>query len=290
MQAADYSEAAPRPGGSRPWRLASWLATLAAAALLAAVLAHWGWRAFGPAPTPLPPSEAPERWTEAIVAQPLFGRTTREPAPSASAPTPAQALGPDARLLGVFAEADGRGYALFRLADRGPLVAATGSEIARDVTLVAVRPDGVRVRDHGETRDIVLRAPAVVAPATATDRRRVASAGAACAPPAGYKGAVYRLNAELLTGIASQPDSWKALLAPTSGGLAVRDDNGFATMLGLKSGDRVAVANGIALNGVDDVMTAVVKPLVASQLVRVAGTRDGKPAEWMFVNAGTCPG
>ena len=49
-------------------------------------------------------------------------------------------------------------------------------------------------------------------------------------------------------------------------------------------------ANGIALAGIDDVLVAVVKPLLASQPVRVAGTRDGKPAEWLFVNAGACPG
>jgi hypothetical protein len=49
-------------------------------------------------------------------------------------------------------------------------------------------------------------------------------------------------------------------------------------------------ANGIALASVDDVLLALVKPLVANQPVRVAGTRDGKPAEWLFVNAGVCPG
>ncbi len=290
MQAADYSEAAQPSLRWWPWRVASAIATLAAMALLAVVLAHWGWRAFGPAPMPAPPVESPERWSEAIAAQPLFGRAAMEQAAPASAPSSAQTLGPDGRLLGVFAEADGRGYALFRLAERGPVVAATGGEIARDVTLVAVRPDGVRIRDHGETRDVALRAAPGAAPAPLADRPRSASARGACALPAGYKGPVYRLNAELLTGIASQPDSWKSLLAPTSGGLAVRDENGFATMLGLKSGDRVSVANGIALNGVDDVLTAVVKPLVASQPVRVSGTRDGKAAEWLFVNAGACPG
>jgi hypothetical protein len=37
------------------------------------------------------------------------------------------------------------------------------------------------------------------------------------------------------------------------------------------------------------VLGAFVKPLIANQSVRVAGTRDGKPAEWLFVNAGACP-
>ena len=61
-------------------------------------------------------------------------------------------------------------------------------------------------------------------------------------------------------------------------------------MLGMRAGDRMTQANGIALASVDDVLLALVKPLVANQPVRVAGTRDGKPAEWLFVNAGACPG
>jgi S1-C subfamily serine protease len=70
----------------------------------------------------------------------------------------------------------------------------------------------------------------------------------------------------------------------------VRDGSAFAAMLGMKAGDRVTQANGIALTGIDDVLVAFVKPLVASQPVRVAGVRDGKPAAWLFLNAGACPG
>ena len=61
-------------------------------------------------------------------------------------------------------------------------------------------------------------------------------------------------------------------------------------MLGMKPGDSLVQANGIALKGIDDIVTAFVKPLVASQPVHVAGVRDGKPAAWVFVNAGACPG
>ena len=93
-----------------------------------------------------------------------------------------------------------------------------------------------------------------------------------------------------LAGVATTPESWQALLPPVPGGLAVRDSSGFATMLGMKTGDRMTQANGIALTGVDDVQVAFVKPLIASQPVRVAGTRDGKPSEWLFLNAGACPG
>jgi hypothetical protein len=49
------------------------------------------------------------------------------------------------RLLGVFAEAGGTGHALFRLGSRGPVLVRSGEEITKDVTLLEVRPDGVRL-------------------------------------------------------------------------------------------------------------------------------------------------
>jgi S1-C subfamily serine protease len=61
-------------------------------------------------------------------------------------------------------------------------------------------------------------------------------------------------------------------------------------MLGMKAGDRIVQANGIALLAIDDVLSAIVKPLSASQPVRLSGARGGKPREWLFLNAGACPG
>ena len=269
-----------------PWRFGAMLATAIAALALAVALAHWGWRWFGPVSPTLPPPQPPERWTAAIVAAPLFGRAGVPATLAKVAP-----LQGDTRLLGVFVERGGAGYALFRLADRGPLLVRTGQEIARDVKLETVRNDGVRIRDHGEVREIALRNQPQATGTGAgggSDRARTNVSRAACAAPPGYKGAVYKLNAELLTGIASQPDSWKALLVIENGGLAIRDDSGFSTMLGMRAGDRMTQANGIALGSVDDLLVAFVKPLLANQQVRVAGTRDGKPAEWLFVNAGAC--
>jgi hypothetical protein len=39
----------------------------------------------------------------------------------------------------------------------------------------------------------------------------------------------------------------------------------------------------------DDVVAAVLRPLVANQSVRITGSRDGAPREWLLLNAGTCP-
>ena len=62
----------------------------------------------------------PERWTSAIVAAPLFGRAESAGDGCAKA-APLQG---DTRLLGVFAERDGEGYALFRLAGSRPAARA----------------------------------------------------------------------------------------------------------------------------------------------------------------------
>lgn len=265
------------------WRIAGGAATLAAVLLLGYVIAYWGWSWLGPRPALVASPPLPEPYAAAIVSAPLFGRAETAAPPSVNAPTTLQG---DTRLLGVFAGADGSGQALFRLGDRGAVLVRAGEDIANDVTLLEVRPDGVRIRDHGDTRVLKLRGEAQAA------RTAVASrpAGAACTAPAGYAGPVYRVNAELLTGIAARPDGWTVLLAPVPGGLAVRDNTPAASMLGMKPGDRMAQANGIALRSIADLQTAFVNPLVASQSVHVTGLRDGKSAAWLFVNAGACPG
>jgi hypothetical protein len=289
---AESAKAIPAARAPWPWRIAAWLATLAAVLALGYVIAYWGWRWLGPTPEPLPLAALPERLAPVITGVPLFGRAEgpATPAPDTSAP----ALQGDTRLLGVFAGADGTGHALFRLPGRGPVLVHSGEEIAKDVTLLEVRPDGIRIRDRGETRDLALRSNVAAATRTSAAPTRAAAAArgpsAACAPPAGYTGPVYRINAELLTGIAARPDGWTALLTPVPGGLAVREGTQAASMLGMKPGDSLVQANGIALKGIDDIVTAFVKPLVASQPVHVAGVRDGKPAAWVFVNAGACPG
>lgn len=295
MNYSGQGDDAVRPASPQVPRSLRWaapLATLAALLLLALVIAEWGWRWFGPSPVLLPIAAPAEPWSPAIVASGIFGApaATSKGAPAAESQASVPAQG-DTRLLGVFAERDERGYALFRLAERGPVLVRAGDELAPGVRLEAVLPDRVRIRDRGELRELPLRAGAARPETSAAAPRAGArpAGAAACAAPAGFRGGVYRVNAELLTGVAAQPDGWQAILVPSAGALEVRDRSGFAAMLGMKPGDRLAQANGIALASVDDVLAAVVKPLVASQAVRLAGTREGKPAEWLLLNAGACP-
>ena len=75
----------------------------------------------------------------------------------------------DTRLLGVFAERNGEGYALFRLADRGPVLVRTGQDVAKDVRLeVGAQRRRAHSRPWRNARHPV--APASRAAAAAPDR------------------------------------------------------------------------------------------------------------------------
>lgn len=271
----------PTTPAAATWRITAIAATLAALALLALTLAHWAWTWFGPAPVtmaaPAPESDLARRASEAR----LFGS-----AGVVRGAAPVSELG-DVRLLGVFAERDGKGYALVRAGSRAPMLVAAGQEIAPGVRIESVRPDGISMLQGGVPQELGLR------PAGERPRVTAAAAGSvpvACAAPPGFKGPVVRLNAELLGGMIDAPDTWKLLVGPASGALVVRDQSGFAGMLGLKNGDRVERANGIALAVPDDIAATILRPLTRSQPVWLAGTRDGKPQQWLYLNAGSCPG
>jgi hypothetical protein len=276
-------------------RVAAALCTWVAGAALACVVAYFGWRVFGPSATHLPIA-GPANPAATLVAANLFG--------GAGTPVAAQGavLGNDARLLGIIAEPGHRGYALFRLAS-GPKLVEQGREIAPGVTLTAVHADAVTIRDGAGERRFELRSDAAshsprpaaqtasrVAP-PASSRATVArtSAGATCGPPAGFGGAIVRLNTELMGGLGADSVPWNTLLTPVEGGLLVREDNGFAAMLGLRAGDRLAQANGIALGAPEDVGSAIVRPLVANQGVRLIGSRNGLTQELWLANA-ACAG
>lgn len=268
-------------------RFLAMIAALASAVLLAVVVAYWGVKAFAPAPARIAPA-APGDPVATILASGLM----RAPGPAIAPVEPRkdESLSGDTRLLGVFAERDGKGYALFRLPS-GPRLVAQGQEIAQGAKLVAVRPDGVTIRDAGGERRVVLRGeppPKPAAPA-ATSVAAKSARNPACLPPAGFKGAVLRLNAELFQGIINKPESWTAMVIADQGAIAVRDESGFVAMLAMKKGDRLLQANGVPLSAPDDVIGAILRPLASQQAVRVTGTRDGQPREWLLLNAGSCP-
>jgi len=274
-------------------RFAVSLATLAAGAALALVIAYWGWQLLGPSAVHIAPA-APLNPAATIVAANLFGQGDQQRPPQPV--TRDAVLAGDTKLLGIIAESGDRGYALFRTATGAKLV-AQGSEIASGITLVSVQRDGVTIRDGAGEHRYALRTSAPAAARTAATASSVnaaravvtARANGTCAPPAGFRGSVVKLNAELLGGLGADAVQWPALLEPITGGLVVRADNGFAAMLGLKSGDRLAQANGIALTAPDDVATAIIKPLVANQGVRLIGARDGATQELWLANV-ACAG
>jgi hypothetical protein len=267
---------------SRLLTLVSGLALLTAAALLAAVLAWWGWRWLGPASNEFVPA-GPQEPALALLASGLFAAPAGAPS---AAEAPVRITGGDMRLLGVLAEDGGKGYALFRLPE-GPRLVAAGSAIAEGATLVSVQRDGVTVRDGGGERRLLLRAVGG-APVLKTVAK-APPGNPACKPPLGFKGDILRLNAELVGGIVAQSDTWAALAATDRGALTVRDDSGFSAMLAMKKGDRIEQANGIALRTPDDIIGAVLRPLAAGQAVRLIGSRGGVQREWLLQNAGTCP-
>ncbi|MEO8739954.1 MAG: type II secretion system protein N [Casimicrobiaceae bacterium] len=288
MTEAQLYVAQPAPTGTLPvrWKLAAAVAMLIALALLALVGAYWGWRWFGPV-SPTLAASAPDRdYARRIGDARLFGAAAST---TSASPVTATAGAGDLRLLGVIAQRDGKGYALLRGGARGPLLITTGEEVAAGVRLESVRPDGITLLDGGVRRDMALRAAAsadkpartVVAPAAKS---------AACSAPAGFTGPIVRLNAELLGGMMNTSDAWKALVEPGAGALVVRDQSGFAGNLGLKNGDLIASANGVPLAIPADIPSLVLQPLTRSQQVWLAGHRNGKPQQWLYLNAGACPG
>jgi len=278
-------------------RAARAAATIAALVFLALVLAFWAWRWFGPVAAPVPPSTPiPDtQWVSRINNSHLFGQS--ESAQKNTAPLAAPT---DAHLLGTFSEPGGRGYALFRLPSGSRLI-AVGQSLPDGSVLEAVRPDGIVLTQGTTRRDLPLRAGTS---AFATAPIRVAAAGstgtvpaagtvvktaANCSPPTGFTGQVIRLNAELVGGMQSTPGTWKAMLQSSNGALLVRDQSGFAGMLGLQNGDRIDQANGVVLRLPEDVAESVLRPLTRSLPVTLVGRRDGQVRQWLYLNAGSCP-
>ena len=197
----------------------------------------------------------------------------------------------DTRLLGVFAERDGKGYALFRL-PAGPRLVAPGQDIAQGAKLVAVRPDGVTMRDAGGERRVALRGEPA-APSRRRLRRSPRRSRAQRRLRAARRDSRARCCGSMPN--CSRASSPSPRAGPRSscaerGALTVRDDSGFVAMLAMKKGDRLAAGERRRADAPDDVVGAVLRPLAAQQPVRVIGARDGAPREWLLLNAGHLPG
>ena len=197
------------------------------------------------------------------------------------APTPAKdagTLAPATRDCSAsFAEPDGRGYALFRLPSGPRLVAAgqrsrrarrwsqcdpTASRFATPAASAASRCAATPRRRPPRRRSPSTRAPRAILRArrprlqgrrAATQRRAVAG---------------HHRAARELARAASIAERARSSCATKR----LRRD------AGMKKGDRIAQANGIALTAPDDVVVAVLRPLAAKQTVRVTGSRDGAAA------------
>ncbi len=271
------------------WRFAAAACTALALALFAWVAAQaiWRWATPRAAPTAASPVRDP---AATIIASGLWSGTADAPRA-----TVAPVAG-DLRLLGVLAERDGGGLAVFRTRD-GARVVAAGGDVVPGTSIVSIGPTSVRLRDGSGERTLELRrdepprtpAPRQATPARPAGAAQAMSASAGCLVPAGFTGPVLKLHGELLDGLIAQPDSWRAMLAGDGGSLVVREDGGFAAMLGLAKGDRLLQANGVPLREPDDVTGAVLRPLVASRSVRIGGSRGGQPREIFVVNATACP-
>ena len=209
-------------------------------------------------------------------------------APPANAPAGAD-LG-DIRLLGVFAKQMARATRWCAPERAPPMLVAAGQDIAPGVRVESVRPDGISVLQGGVRQ----RTSACVLPGTRPTPPRVAAsaaAPAACAIPPGFKGPVVASERR-----APRRNDRRARSVEGTGRASVgcarraRSKRLRRRCLGLKNGDRVERANGIALAIPDDIAATILRPLTRSQPVWLAGTRDGKPQQWLYLNAGSCPG
>ena len=128
---------------------AAFAGTLAALALLGAVLAYWSWAWFAPRPAPRAPA-AVQLAGPATSAGGLFGAASQG---SGAAATGSGAL----RLMGVAAAAEGRGgHAVLRLDGRRSVAVLEGEEIAPGLRLAEVHVDHIVLERNGVRETLAL--------------------------------------------------------------------------------------------------------------------------------------
>ncbi|MCL2297702.1 MAG: hypothetical protein FWC38_06530 [Proteobacteria bacterium] len=265
-------------------RFANGLAVVLGAVSLAVAVAWWAWYALGPKPVHITPAPI-ESPTAVLRAAPLFGSAPMAPTGKSGD----AALEGELRLLGLIAENEGQGYAVFRFG-QGVYIAQAGDEVAGRATLIRIEPNAIILRESsGAERRVVLRPEEKSNEKSAENPAASMMSSAACVP-ANFKGGVVHLNTELLQGASMQPETFYALLEARDGGLVVRTDNGHAAMLGLRAGDVLQSANNIALTRAEDVSATILKPLTTGQSVLLKGKRGDQTRELLLVNASVCRG
>ncbi|MDR0250497.1 MAG: hypothetical protein LBI35_04185 [Burkholderiales bacterium] len=264
------------------------LAVVLGAIVLAVAIAWWAWYAFGPKPVHITPAPI-ESPTGVLHAAPLFGSAPMAPAGKSGDIV----LEGELRLLGLIAENEGQGYAVFRFG-QGVYIAQAGDDVVGRATLVRIEPNAIVLREpSGAERRVVLRPEeknAEKRDENAMAGKASAIASAAACVPTDFKGGVVRLNTELLQGASMQPEVFYTLLEAKGDGLVVRADNGHAAMLGLRVGDVLQSANSIALTRAEDVGSTILRPLTAGQSVLLKGKRGDQARELLLVNASVCRG
>lgn len=268
-------------------RFLSNIAVFAAVVLLGAVIIYWGWFFFAPKTFYAAPT-MPDDPARVLRATPLFGANATATIETAALPV---TISGNVRLLGLIAEERGGGYAVFRAGDE-VFIAQAGDDVGEGNELLSIESNAMVLREkNGHERRIVLREEVSEKNIIAVSSQSVpkTETPSPCVPE-GFRGAVIRLNTELLHGVLMQPETFYTLLSAQGEGLIVQTDNGHATMLGLRSGDQLHTANGIRLQRPEDITQAILKPLVDGQTVRLTGVRSGQKAEILLVNASTCSG
>ena len=249
---------------------------LLALAVLCWITAYWIWRWLAPAPV-LPAISLPDSRLS-IPPGSLFGSVNR---PSLSMTATTSTAASDYRLLGVFSESEGQGYALFQLAERKSKLVKQGQEIKSGVILRKVEPDAIQVEEQGDMRRIALRENSKsLLTARPTSRT--------CPLTAGELQQAYLLRSELLEGLTGNKEIWAALLQPAADALIVKDEGSVGKLLGLQAADRLERSNGVQLANLEDVSRYIIQPLLRNEVVIITGSRQGKIQEWTLVNAALC--
>jgi len=261
-----------------------WLARLlvaASLALLCWVLAYWFWHWSAPSPAPRALS-IPEAPAAVVAESGIFGRGETPASAVAGATEPSAGTQP--RLIGVLAEAEGRGWALLKLSQGGVKLLREGQEVEPGVRLEKVLPATVEISGPGGRKTLGLRAPESPRIALA---QKSAAAGA-CPLSGDEKKRAYFVRPELLPGLAQSLDTARRLFRQEGGAWVVNQSDPALAALGLAAGDRIEKSNGVALHTEDLLRSAIVEPVMQSRTLRLTGTREGKPREWIYVNAALC--